>query len=191
MNVLFYSKKSKLSYNVVKTMQGMDILKYFKCICVDDNIDKIPKMITTIPTLIVKEYPKPFIAEEIFNYLRTISFMRNQTSKPKDELIEQKVEEKKDKPLLGYVESEMNGFSDTFAFKDIDLAIPHKFIEYGNEDKYKIFTAPQEPKEMNMNETRQKKKLRDFMKTREEEDEKNKQIMKEKQLYALYMTEKK
>jgi hypothetical protein len=174
---------------VMTIMKNENLLNYFRLFCVDDNLDKIPPQIKKVPTLIVNGIGRPLVADEIFEWIKKTKFFMSKKPQTEQPAIIQK-EQPADKKLLGYVESEMNGFSDTFAFTNVDVAIPHRFIEYGDDDKHTIFTAPQEPSELKLSGALQTRKINDMKKTREKQEQEYKQTMKDQQLYALYLSNK-
>ena len=58
---------------------------------------------------------------------------------------------------LGYVDKEMSGFSDTFAYVKEDIALPHTYNYVG--DNIQIFTPPPEKKNDKLNKREQNQKL--------------------------------
>jgi len=181
MNVLFYSRHCRTSGVVLRILHNEGILNNFKLCCVDDNLDKVPPQITKVPTLIVKGIPKPLVADEIIRWLESIKFVKKPT--PQETPMPPQTTDTSKKMILGYVESEMNGFSDNFAFKDVDIALPHKYVGIGEDDKHPIFTAPENPQKMTALE--QNKIIKDIEGKRTKQDEEYKNIMKEQQLFKI------
>lgn len=187
MNILFYSRQCKTSLVVLKLLKATGLLNNFKLICVDDNLSNIPQQITRVPTMIMSNMKYPLVANDIIKWIEGIRFMRSQkqtVEAPLPPTPEKTDTEYTDnRPILGYIESEMSGMSDNFAFKDIDVALPHAFVEYGKDDKNPIFTAPESLKKLTSSD--QNKIIRDTNETRRKQDEEYEQIMKERQMYAL------
>ena len=178
MNLLFYSKKCSTSINLIKLLHNENMLGYFKLCCVDDKLDKLPSQITRVPTLIVKNIAKPLVASEAFEYIAKIKFIKNQPNqdqnndKPKETL----------KSPLGYLESEMTGISDTFAYKDVDKPLPHCYFNLGDEEKHIIFTAPESNKIL---QEEQSKKIKMLQVQREHQEKEYSELMKQQQQYQL------
>jgi hypothetical protein len=93
----------------------------------------------------------------------------------------------------GYTQLEMNGFSDNFAFKDVDHAQAHSFFVCGTENDNTIFTAPEEQKNgkyIGMTQQEQKNKLSTVESIRKEQDKQNEILMKQNQINTIIDTEK-
>ena len=71
-----------------------------------------------------------------------------------------------DKKLMGYVESEMGGFSDKFCVLDNNNSLPQNFV--GAQEEIKIYTAEEERK---IDKSEQDKRMNDIVKRRNDQDE--------------------
>jgi hypothetical protein len=180
-NILFYSTKCNTCKHIFTLLQNENIknenlLSYFKLICIDDPNNKIPNIVTEVPTMIVTTINKPMIAKEIFEWIQSVKFMKqsnaNNTVTPN----------KKEKiGPLGFVSQEMSGFSDSFAYKDIDMAQPHTFVSINNNDeKNAIFTAPEHGK---INSDIQNEKIKNLKQSRDEQDKNYNIYLKNKHQY--------
>jgi hypothetical protein len=171
-NLFFYSMKCPTCLNLIQILKNENILNYFKPICVDGNLDKIPKNITRVPTLIVSNIPKPLVAEEAFKWVQNIKFLRSQKLQEQNKFISNQ----KPNGPNPFLNNEMSGISDTFAYTNIDAPQPKSFFGYGDEDKHIIFTAPEQHK-INMNEQRQK--INEETKKRQNQEKEINKLMEE------------
>ncbi len=193
MNILFYSRQCKTSLLVLRLLQSEGLLNNFKLICVDEHLDRIPPQITHVPTMIVETMKFPIVGNNILKWIESIRFIKNNKQPTANPPIIQENKNQdgynESRPILGYIESEMSGISDNFAFKDIDIALPHAFVEYGKDDKNPIFTAPDDST-VKITAGDQNKRIRESEELRKKQDEEYQQVMKERQLYALLNNQK-
>jgi len=187
-NILFYSRSCDTCKNLLKILQNENLLGYFKLYCVDGRYQELPKYITTVPTMIVSTINKPLVAAETFEWIKNMKFIKNQMIQDMNKkLIQQNLVNMTKTNLsgpLGFIQQEMNGYSDNYAFQDpnIDKAFPHSYLGLGEEDKNAIFTAPEQNK---MSKDDQTKKIKEVHNFREQQDKEFSGIMKQQQLKAL------
>lgn len=180
--ILFYSNQCKTCYLLVEMLKREDLFKYFNSLCVDDPQLVIPKNIDVVPTIIVPQCNKALSGNEIFHWIETMKFLRQQQHNQKiTEYNANKSQEQKLGPH-GYMSLEMDGFSDTFAYSNIDMAQPHKFYDYTNNSKDAIFTAPEQNK---INKDIMDKRIKEIANKRKEQDENTTQIVKQQQIEAM------
>jgi len=189
-NVLFYSNKCK-TCNLFMTMcQQNNLLKYFKLIMIDDNIEKFKSQgLKIVPTIIVKGINKPIEGKEVFNWLDSIIKLKNNSpinqsndvylpetginntnqfqvpntnvvKRDKLQILEPPIKKNINiqnntsnntsnntpsvKPLnqlFGFLQDELSGISDDYAYLLTDNALPKSFLPYGKE--MAIYTAPE------------------------------------------------
>lgn len=170
-NVLFYSRQCRLCANTMNLLQNEDLLQNFKLVCVDGQLDTLPAFITEVPTLIVSNNKQPLTGQNIFKWIESIKFLRQQKAENNNKRIAEYNINKQNHTNgpLAYLTSEMDGFSDTFAYTTCDNAIPHRFYECTNDNKENIFTAPEQ--KIKINDDVLNKKLKDFAAMRKEQDE--------------------
>ena len=146
-SVLFYLSTCTTCNKFMTECQKHNILKNFQLIKIDGNIDYYKKKgLTVVPTIKVIGYSKSFMGSECFEWLNSIIETINQQklNQPINKIQEQaniinknatpppivnKNTETKSLNLndMGYRPSEMNGISDTYAYKDNDAAFPMAF----------------------------------------------------------------
>jgi hypothetical protein len=146
--------------------QKYNILKNFQLIKIDNNIDYYKqKGLTVVPTIKVIGYSKSFMGSECFEWLKSIieTINQQQLNKPinKDHsnstikkitsppIVNNINNEKKSLNDMGYRPSEMNGISDTYAYKDIDTAFPMSFQSRNLNTE--IYTPPIEKNKIEKN----------------------------------------
>ncbi|GAG63293.1 unnamed protein product, partial [marine sediment metagenome] len=105
-----------------------------------------PPQIKMVPTMIVAGVNKPLVAEAAFKWIEGAKFRRQQELGDTNKRIIQQnlvnMAQNNKKGPLGFVEQEMAGISDTFAYKDIDKPLSHNYVGAGEDNKNVIFTAP-------------------------------------------------
>ena len=142
-SVLFYLSSCSTCNKFMTECQKYNILKNFQLIKIDNNIDYYKqKGLTIVPTIKVIGYSKSFMGSECFDWLNsiieTINQQKNNSSmnKPSDineqkitkpPIVEKKNIEQKNLNDMGFRPTEMNGISDTYAYKDNDAAFPMSF----------------------------------------------------------------
>jgi hypothetical protein len=167
-SVLFYLSTCPTCNKFMTECQKYNILKNFQLIKIDDNIDYYKqKGLAVVPTIKVIGYSKSFMGSECFEWLKSIidTINRQQLNQPIDKIKEQaSVQNKKITPPpivnnnnnekknlndMGYRPSEMNGISDTYAYKDIDIAFPMSFQSRNLNTE--IYTPPIEKNKIEKN----------------------------------------
>src|SRR5437868_12268103 len=76
-NMLFYSNKCQTCKALCVLLQNENLIGYFKPICVDDKLDKFPQDMI-VPTMIIIGINKPLVAQETFEWIKQIKFIRQQ-----------------------------------------------------------------------------------------------------------------
>lgn len=153
-NILFYSNKNKNCQSLLKLMQIENMLHYFKCINIDENMDKIPSQIKSVPTAVISSLNKILVGNEIFAFINNIRINHQNMAKNNREDIQinqinqqnqlnqqnNKAKENNLQSIIGYIPNEMNGFSDKYAYRLIDNYQQHNFVQY-NETPTSIVTG--------------------------------------------------
>ena len=188
MNILFYSYKCQDCRSLLFLLKNENLLSYFKLICVDDKLDKLPQNMI-VPTMIILNIPKPLVAHETFEWINQIKFIRQQQTINVNQNINQNniLTMNNKKGPIGFDEEIMSGISDKFAFTKIDNPLPHSYFNVGQEDKNAIFTAPQEQNKLSKNE--QIKMINDLESRRSLQDSENQKLIKQKQMEAIMISE--
>jgi hypothetical protein len=189
MNLLFYSRSCKTCEALIKLLQTENLLQHFYLICVDDKLSNLPKQINHVPTMIVKEQNKPLVAEETFEWIKKVKFLRQNMSNIRNKMIQNNVFSKLNKSKVkGFSDIEMGFDSDIFAFSKSDApALPQSFFGYKDESNNTIFTGPEQKKKISSDD--QKKMLSDLQTKRHTQDKNYKTTAKKKQLEAIINTE--
>jgi len=185
-NAVFYSRQCATCRKLLILLQNEYLLSYFKLYCVDDNIDRYPKTMR-VPLMIVNNINKPLVANEIFDWINQVKFIRQQQSMDNNrKIIQHNVLNNmayQKKGPIAYDQDIMSGISDKFAFKEIDRPLPQNYFGINEEDKHAIFTAPEQSDKMNKKE--QTQLIKSIETKRKEQDEEYMKFMKEKQMEAV------
>lgn len=131
MNIIFYSEKCATSRDLLMLLHNEGLLDKFQLYKVDDKLDRIPKQIIRVPTMLIAELNRLLVAQEAFEWVNQMKFLRNQNS------VQPAVT-----ALKGFNETEMLGFSDKFSFTDKDKPLEHTYFGVGDENKHVIYTPP-------------------------------------------------
>ena len=187
-NILFYSRKCPTCAHLRNILANENLLCFFREICVDDNINNLPKDLHTVPTLIVKNMPKQLEVEECFKWVQTVKFMKHQNEQNFLKNNTKRMAEYNRNGPIGWVDQEMGGFSDMFAYTNIDKPQAHSYVSVGAEDANVIFTAPEQGKMKRLDQDNQ---INELLKQRKECDQNYSELMKQQQLQAVALAEQK
>jgi hypothetical protein len=186
-NILFYSNQCASCRNLMLLMRNAGFLEAFKLICVDGILDRLPSQITIVPTMIVVGINKPLVAQEAFKWVEQMKFLKYQQleqaqNKNKNNIIPPKQEQKAPK-LDGFIQTEMAGISDQFAYIENDDPLPHSYFGLGEENKHIIFTAPVEQTKLSAEE--QSRNIKSLEAKRQHQDSEYAKYMEQQQLMAV------
>lgn len=189
MNIIFYSQNCGPSKNLISSMKNIGILDKFKCFCVDDNLDAVPPHITDVPTLIVSGISHPLVKKDAFKWVESIKYIKQSQAinQQKKLILANMMQQAQMKGPHGYSQGEMSGVSDTFAYTDIDMAQPHSYLNYGEENANAIFTAPEEAKKITKAE--QNQKISNYMASLDKQNNDIQLSMKKEQLNKILIEE--
>ncbi len=200
MNILFYGRECKLSILLMRLLHEDRLLPNIKQVCVNDYLEAgkpLPfKNITHVPTLIIASIAKPLVMKEAIEWVYQRRGLMAQQQKQNNVIETQKKlimynimkNAQNQKGPIAFIPTEMSGFSDDFAFTEVDLSPPRTFFGCGDEEKHAIFTAPTELIKMNIKD--QKNKINLLASKREEQDKENEIVIKQNQITALIESEK-
>lgn len=152
-NLLFYKSDCKLSQVVIQLLNSEGLLNSIDCLDVD-KLKKIPSQIKQVPTLILPNLNKILIGKEILIFIQNIKQSKNQIKQEQFNQLNNSIEKEninnqqnnqisKEKKILGYIQNEMDGFSDKYAYKDINEAPQHNFVNCKNIEQI-IYTGQEE-----------------------------------------------
>ena len=129
-NVIFYSDRCNACKNLIQIMKNKGLFEYFKPVCVDQLIGKLPKEITMVPTLIISGIEKPLVSKEAFKWVDEANMVMT------NKIIEREVN--------GIHSTEYNDFTDKYTFKDKDELFEKSYIKAEDNGKQVIFTVPEQ-----------------------------------------------
>lgn len=184
-NILFYSNQCKTCVSLIKLLKSSELLGYFFLFCVDGRLDKLPPYITAVPTMIVKNCNKPLVAEETFEWVNKIKFLRQNVSMSKDKIIQNNIFKNmmSSGGVKGYSDIELGSVSDKFSLTKSDApALPQSFFGYKDEDKNTIFTAPDQGK---LSDDQVKSAIDKCQERRDQQDIAYKNLARKKQVAAV------
>ncbi len=133
--ILMFSRKCQTSSNLILLMRNLNILMNFEMVCIDDLIAQkkpLPSFLKTVPALVLPEINGVFQGREAFEWVEKL---RLSTIKMNMLRTQQNM------GPAGFVNTEMSGFSDNFAYTSTDMPQPKSFLPYGEDDKYGIYTG--------------------------------------------------
>ena len=136
--MLFYSQKCPTCRNLLMILKNENFLEYFKLVCVDTMLDKFPQDMV-VPTMTVVNVNKPLIAQEAFEWIQQMKFLKQQNNTER-KIVEPQIT----RGPVGYDEEIMGGISDKFALTKVDTPLPHAYFGVNDEEKNAIYTAPNE-----------------------------------------------
>lgn len=178
-NVLFYSLQCTTSRHLLTVLKNENLTNYFKMVCVDNILDKLPQQINQVPTMILNGINKPFVAEEIFEWINQVKFLKSQNNSVQSQQqninptqIDQPIKNNNanntnNTILFGYDKEIMGSLSDKFAATKFDNALPQSYFGVGDENKNAIFTAPEQKP---ISKEEQNKKIREMEQKRNLQD---------------------
>jgi len=176
-NILFYSNSCSTCKSLIKLLENEKLIQYFLPMCVDGKLEQLPPQIEVVPTMIVKNMNKPLVAEETFEYIKQVKFLKSSQNKFNNDT----------QGLMGFSNIELNSSSDIFAFTKPDIpALPQSYFNYKDEDKNTIFTAPEQ---QTIKDNDQSKLISELMSKREKQDEDYAGIAKKKRINDVIKNE--
>lgn len=191
LNVFFYSKFSIMCTDLLKMMDSYGILRQFLLRCIDD-MPNPPPGLDRVPTLIVAGIGKPLVAREAvmwFNNARPM-FMQQSTDLQNKRIMQNIMKNNMQSMAgpKGYAHEEFDGFSDGFAYLDVDMAQPKKFVEYGNDNSI-IYTPPKEEKGDTIKLAEQERSCNNLDQMRKQQDIEYKAMMAQEQVNTVMANE--
>ena len=190
MNILFYSRNCITCANLMQIMKNANLLQQFNLYCVDDHLNDLPPHITKVPTLLIGELKQQFVAGDAFKWVESVKFMnqKNMIEMNKKIIMANMIKQQQMMGPHGFTKEEMGGFSDGFAFTEVDHAQAHSFFNYKTETDNTIFTAPEEKSKISQSD--QRKKMAEVEASRKDQDKQNESVMKQNQINAVIDAEK-
>jgi hypothetical protein len=156
--VLFYSNKCIHCKNLMNQMNKNNIKSKFNFFCIDDNYNKIPSSIKSVPSILFKDNNTILVGKSVFNWLN------EQTTNTPSQNEQNQEPQNQDGPLAWHG-AEMGGaMSDNYSFLNSDTSaqgtggasIAHNFsfLSDGNQK----FNSP-DTKDNSFSGTREKDQL--------------------------------
>ena len=146
-NTIFYSRKCPISKTVIQLLNDEELLGYFKLYCIDDMPRaSIPKQISHVPFMILNTVQRPLQGKEILQWIQSTRFLKQQKTYMQKEAVRRNMIRfamLNKKGHLGYNNDEMEGYSDNYAYTNVDAPQTKSFMGWGQENKHAIFTGPE------------------------------------------------
>jgi len=190
-NVLFYSKSCETCKTLLMLLKNENLLGYFKLVCVDD-MKSLPTDLTRVPTMLILNINRPLVAQETFEWVSQMKFMRQQQIMDINKKIIQQntnyISNNKKGPI-GYDPEIMSSLSDKFAFANENKndPFPQSYVGTNDEDKNIIFTAPQEKEKLSK--ATQLKAIKEIEERRSVQDNDHLAYMKQTQIEMVMRAE--
>lgn len=190
MNMLFYSERCQTCRNLFTILKNENLLGYFKLICVDDKLDRLPPDMV-VPMMKLINTTKPLVANETFEWINMMKSIRQQQIMDINKKIIQQNNLNNFNTINkgpNYYDDEIfSGISDKFAFTKIDAPLPHSYFGVNDEDKNVIFTAPEQKNTINKH--TQDTLIKNLENQRKDQDNEYYTSMKKKQLESVLNAE--
>ena len=77
-NVLFYSEKCQYCYKLLQEIKNRNLEGVFKFVCVDTV--RVPPVITSVPTIIIRQCTKPLVGKDAFHWIANHTFFNIPTN---------------------------------------------------------------------------------------------------------------
>ncbi len=77
---VFYSNKCQYCDNLLKAIQNERLVEHCQLICFETNPEKIPNIITNVPTIIAKDLMKPLVGMEAIVWIENRKFFNQITN---------------------------------------------------------------------------------------------------------------
>lgn len=139
--MLFYSRSCKTCINLLNILKNENFLGYFKLVCVDDILEKLPPDMI-VPMMTLSNINQPLVAQETFGWISKMKFFRDQQLMNINKKIIQQNQHNNTGPI-GFDDEIMGGISDKFAFTKKDVPLPHAYQLVDGSNQNAIFTAPE------------------------------------------------
>ena len=190
-NLLFYSQYCKVCADLLALLQRENLLVAFQLVCVDSNLAHYKKFIRNVPTMIISTLKTPLEGRGAFDWVARMKAMRqqhwmhlSQAAQQRNVLLWDRFKDKS--KLWGYLDSELGGFSDDYAYMLTDEAMPHAHFGVGDETKHAIYTPPKMGK---VSSDEQKRMIADMEAARGEQDKEHTDLAEKQQMEALMREE--
>jgi hypothetical protein len=150
-NLLLYSERCQTCKQLFAILKNERLFEYFKLICIDDKLDKLPPQIKSVPTMIVQNFNKPLEPIECFKFVKTlIDSKKTIVNTDNDEN-----KNKQNQDFDGFNLLEHTSFSDIYTHVVGDIPYEQDHFKYGNEKNHKI-TTPMLDGKLNQHEQMQR-----------------------------------
>ena len=162
-NLLFYSEYCKFSKLLIKKLEDENLINEFKLIDIK-TVKELPKIITNVPTIIVKNINRPLVGIHAFNWIENTKYFYQKTNNIKNVF---KIPPSKNdiNQLKGF--KSVNKISDDFSSindKDDNILTYEKFVSPTNSGiNFKITDNQELITETKINQTVQQKKLHELI----------------------------
>ena len=183
-NLLFFSTKCQYCHKFVNIMENHNLLNYFRMINVDENLNSIPKTITTVPAILISQTNNLFMGSDAFKWVENMILLKEKNI---TEMNNKNLSMKKNSGIKGFNADEMLGISDNFTFINFDMALPKSYAP-SNSDIGAIITPPKEDNKIST--SMQNNRIKELLNNREQQNKQISEIMKKEQIEAVAKYEK-
>jgi len=192
---LFYSKNCASSMNIIQIIQNQGLMQAFRLFCVDDMTDEQVSQsgLTAVPTIIIygqNNQRQVFEGKRAFDWLQSLMINRQQWM--------MKVEENRRNILKhnaminnggpqGFIQTEMSGLSDDYAYLAMDMAQPKQYMMKGQDENYSIITL--KGKDTKLGEREQKDLVNQYQRNRDIQSDQLAKIVEQQIINCVYDAE--
>lgn len=162
-NLLFYMEENSLCMSIIQILKCENMLGAIKLVDIK-KLKIIPQQIKEVPTLILPQINKILVGKDILIFLKDIIDRKKQQQHQQQQQLREGIQVERvqqqshtpppqqtpqpqqsrtpppERKVLGYVSEEMEGYSDKYAYKDINECPQHNYVNC-NEMKQEIYTG--------------------------------------------------
>ena len=124
-NVVYYSERCPTSINLLRTLRMNNLSNFFKFVCIDSMLKRLPPCIQTVPTMLVNGEQRPLVAKEAFEWIEKVKFMNQSANRALNCPFKQNDESN----IISYREQEHNSISDPYAYMKTDKSMTQKYVD--------------------------------------------------------------
>jgi hypothetical protein len=147
----FFKKGCKSCTALLRSINALGLLPYFKLICIDGRENEIPKYVTYVPTLVINQLGRPgiFIADNAFIWVNNIRNLQ------RNRIVNMQKQINGNSNKIDFIGDEYKGLSDNYSLINEDTFQPKSYFKWKGEDnKENMIVTAEEQDKINKNEIR-------------------------------------
>lgn len=142
-NVLFFSNKSEASNSVILLLKNEDLIKHFKCVCLDDQAtrQKVSNLVKEVPAILLVDRPDVLYVADILKWIDCQKYLKTNNTKNEGKKMYYgplELTQKSDKYTFIEDKQIATNYYDIKKNDDTTLPSSNKFIIHTKEEKDKL-----------------------------------------------------